>query len=481
MPLPRPRCLAAAPSLGRILEVALFLRVAAAVAVEWQVRRVGAGAGTPRVCLFPDAEYYWTLARTICLGAPYEILEWGDIPHFALRTPGYPAFLAACQSAFGERPLAARLVQAALGMLSVWLVHRLTREVLGGAGGGPVAGESGGPGPGGPRPWTVPDVAALLAAIHPYSVLMSALLLSEAAFVPLMLASLWALAAAANRVRGEAGGPPAGRAGPGSHGRRTEPAPTGGVPRGSGLLLGLAAGCASGLAVLVRPSWALSIPAMIVGFAAIARGRGQGGRGARRPAAIVGLAMALGVVLVMSPWWVRNWGIYGRFIPTAVWMGASLYDGLNPSATGASDMAFLADPDVWPLDELGQDRLLTRRALAFAAGHPGRALILAFVKLGRYWSPWPNAEGLRSLGPAIGGTILEGPILAAIILGLWARRRDLRSWVFLAGPLLYFCALHLAFASSMRYRIPAEVPAMGLAAVGVEAWCRRRAGVDAAG
>ena len=40
----------------------------------------------------------------------------------------------------------------------------------------------------------------------------------------------------------------------------------------------------------------------------------------------------------------------------------------------------------------------------------------------------------------------------------------------LAGPLFYFCALHLVFASSMRYRIPAEVPAMGLAAVGPANW-----------
>jgi hypothetical protein len=36
----------------------------------------------------------------------------------------------------------------------------------------------------------------------------------------------------------------------------------------------------------------------------------------------------------------------------------------------------------------------------------------------------------------------------------------------LAGPLLYFCAIHMVFASSMRYRIPGEMPALGLAAIG---------------
>ena len=80
--------------------------------------------------MFPDARYYWLLARTIRLGAPYEIVEWSNIAHRALRTPGYPLFLAACQASFGEQPLAVRVVQAILGTLSVWLVYQLTRQIV---------------------------------------------------------------------------------------------------------------------------------------------------------------------------------------------------------------------------------------------------------------------------------------------------------------------------------------------------------------
>lgn len=395
------------------VEAGLFLRIVAALVVE---RRVGDG---PRVCLFPDAEYYWKLAGTIRDGEIFQIIEWGDIPHFALRTPGYPLFLAACRMISGDRPLGARLIQAGLGALTVWLVYRLTKAVF-------AKGESGS----NADRWAL--IAAALTAVHPYFVLMSALLLSEAVFVPLMLVSLWAAAALWNRRDGVA-------------------APA--------LVIGLA----SGAAVLTRPSWVLFPPLMFVAWLAHRRLSKR----PLRPALGAGLVAALGFVLVMGPWWVRNARIYGEFVPTALWMGASLYDGLNPKATGASDMTFLGDPEIWPLDERDQDAALRRRALAFARAEPAQALRLAAVKLGRYWSPWPNAEGLRSPWITIASGLIMVPLLGLIAVGLWMRRGVGSAWILLAGPLLYFCCIHMMFASSMRYRTPAEVPAMALAAAGL--------------
>ena len=161
-------------SLTLVLTSALVLRVLAAFAVQWYAERHDA----VRLCVFPDARYYWLLARTIRRGVPYEIVEWGNIAHRALRTPGYPLFLAACQACFGEWPLAVRLVQAVLGTVSVWLVYRLTRRLT-------------------RSRWSsrastavslnVPLVAAALTAFNPYYVAMSELILSEALFTPLLL------------------------------------------------------------------------------------------------------------------------------------------------------------------------------------------------------------------------------------------------------------------------------------------------------
>jgi 4-amino-4-deoxy-L-arabinose transferase-like glycosyltransferase len=437
-----------------VLETGLAVRVLAADAVDRYVRR---GGNPPvRLCLFPDANLYWELARALRAGGPYETVEFGDIPHFALRTPGYPLVLAACQALFGERTLPVRLVQAVLGTLCVYLVYCLVRQVVGDGRPewtrGSLSDRS--TAAGRLHPGTIPLVAAILAAVHPYAVLLSPLILSEAVFEPLMLTTLLGIAVLWS-------GPPAGS------GLRRD----GGLDLLRAVLVPLGTGVAAGAAVLVRPSWALFIPILLLAWV-VAR------RGERRVLAGAGLCL-LGGVLALAPWWYRNWQVYGRFVPTALWFGASLYDGLNPRATGASDMpAFLADPAIWPLDEEDQDAELSRRAWAFARADPARVFSLAWIKLGRYWSPWPHAEGFRATALAVASAAVELPVFALMALGLWSRRRDPRAWVLLAGPILYFCALHLLFASSMRYRIPGEVPALGLAAVGVSVVSRRCAVVS---
>jgi Dolichyl-phosphate-mannose-protein mannosyltransferase len=426
--------LAGLASLALVLQVALGLRMVAADLVDLYVHR----GGSARLCLFLDTKIYWGLARTIRTGEPYEYVEWSDIPHFALRTPGYPLFLAVCQALFGRRTLAVRLVQAVLGTLSVYLIYRLTRQLA-------PPHRLAPPGETSPsRIWSAPLVAAALAAISPYYIYMSILLLSEAVFVPLMLTALWGLAALW------------------AHPRRSV-----GVTGSKGVMVALGSGSAAGLAILVRPSWALFVPIILV-FWVIAKSRD---RSALIVAARGAMIFALGLALVMSPWWVRNARIYGRFVPTALWMGASLYDGLNPRATGASDMSFLGDREIWPLGEQDQDAELRRRAIAFVLEQPTRVFNLALVKLGRYWSPWPNAEGFRSPVLKLAGAIVELPLFGLMVLGAWDRRRDPRAWALLAGPVLYFCLLHLVFASSMRYRLPGEMPALGLAAIG---WMRAR-------
>jgi hypothetical protein len=392
-----------------ILIAGLGLRVVAAFVIQGYAERLG------KPCLFGDTTIYWELARAIRAGRPFAVDQWG-VPHHALRTPGYPAFLAACQAVFGERFLPVRLVQAVLGTLGVYFVYRLVDRALPGR--------------------NAALIAAGLAAVEPYGIGLGELILSEGLFVPLMLAGLWGLATLW----------PA----------RAEPGPRHRVA------VAIGTGIVHGAAVLVRPSWLLMVPLLLAAWVVLDRRKV-----ALRDAAIVAVAAAA----VMAPWWVRNYRAFGRFVPTALWVGASLYDGLSPNATGASDMEFLKEPDVVGLDEATQDATLRRRAVDFALAHPGRALGLAAIKVGRFWSPWPNAETLRSVPAAVASAVVTLPIFGLVAIGIWACRRDGRALVLLAGPLVYFMILHMIFVSSIRYRIPGMLPALGLAAVG---WRRLR-------
>jgi 4-amino-4-deoxy-L-arabinose transferase-like glycosyltransferase len=393
----------------------LFLVVAG-----FLVRAVGAlavdrvMAGRPGHDLFPDTEIYWYLGHAIRTGRPFSVPQPGGL-HHALRTPGYPLFLAFMQTLFGNLILPIRLIQAALGASTVAMAAGLVGQMRDGR--------------------RVALLAAGLVAFEPYGAAISVVLLSEAIFIPLMMLGLWGLAALWND--------PARR-------RR------GWIAAGTGL--------AMGAAILVKPSWALFPPLALTAWLLASR---------RKPAVISAGIVVGGVVLIMMPWWVRNAAIYGRFVPTALWAGASLYDGLNPRATGASDMEFLNRPPFRDLDEVRQDRALTHASLTFVRQQPRRAWSLGLVKFLRYWSPWPNEASFRSTGAVIAGAAVEVPLFLLMAVGVWIVRRDVLALTILAGPIVYFLLIHMVFVSSVRYRIPGSVPAMGLAATALGTLIRR--------
>ena len=182
------------------------------------------------MCLFPDTQIYWGLRSDDPHGGALRI-SWNGAtsPISPCARPGIPLFLAACQALFGERTLAVRLVQAVLGT-----AERLPGVPADPADRGAWRSTAARPGPASPRCWTVPLVAAALAALNPYYIFMSALILSEAVFVPLMLAC-----SGAWRCSGSS---PVGRTR---------------LADWTAVLVALGSGAAAGAAILVRPSWAL--------------------------------------------------------------------------------------------------------------------------------------------------------------------------------------------------------------------------------
>lgn len=365
----------------------------------WQTRLAG-----ERLFFFPDSESYWHLGRAIARGEPYCFGQDG----WVFRTPGYPALLAAVISVFGEGRsgvYAARCTGAVLGTGAVLLT---------GLWAGRVAGARAG--------WC----AASLAACYPGAVALSVFVLSEALFCPLLIAQLftWSLADAqlANSRRAVA--------------------------------WAAVSGVFAGAATLCRPSWLLFTPVLAVLW--VLSGRAS----TRRSAA----AVMLGIfVVTLVPWWVRNYLVVHRFVPTTLQVGASLYDGWNPQATGASAMEFVEvfrtqlAQEGWPPGpqrEWELDRRLFRAAVQWAGEHPVEVCRLAGIKFLRLWSLWPNDPQLRSRPLAWVLAVFYVPVLALTV----AEMRSARPWkwnaVLIVSPALYLTALHVVFVSSVRYREP---------------------------
>lgn len=455
-----------------ILAVALTLRVIAGVLVQEYVSR------TPgRLCLIAgDAEGYWELGDKLARGQNFEIYQ---PPRRVLRMPGFPALLAISIAAFGKHAGPARLLLAVIGTLACGAVYWLGAQLFG---------------------RQVGLIAAALAAVSPTFIVTSVMILSETAFALGLLLSLitlgWLIKSRPNA-------------------------------QWQYLARGCVAGLCGAVACYVRPSWLLfpvaaagwfivlairnrntakrpartaqwevEAPAEPFGLGSLPVDRGAAGDspshlptpgiGTQPPqsplrlvtAILAATGICLGLAAGLAPWTWRNFAVTGgHFVPTTLWMGPSLYDGLNPGANGDSHMEFLQHDALYQtMSEYDVDRHYRREAWNWAAQNPGRVLHLAWVKSVRYWNLWPNAPQFDSWPVRLVLLAYLVPVFASVCLGLIVGRATFPAingiswgWVLILtlAPILYFAVLHTLFVSSLRYRLPAEYPLLVLAGVGM--------------
>ncbi len=423
-----------------ILALALSLRLSALLVWENQV-------GSEKGLVFGDSTSYWSIAHTITRGETYQF-GWKHSRVF--RTPGYPVILAGLMSVAGEDcPYwLARLLNSMIGTLTVALVYWLGRELFGSSTG---------------------LIAAALAAIYPGAITMSTFILAEAPFCPLMLLNLiaWIRAIRSTQTRQK-------------------------------YSWAIVAGIFAGLAVLVRPSWLLFFPfAMGAGFLFYK---------SRFEHVKIGTVIFCAFLITMTPWWLRNYQTVGKFVPTSLQTGASLYDGLHENATGGSDMSFFGPERTrfliaeigdetelkeWlkkehaPGYELGNDfefivplvshsrladsfevefdRHLHNESIAWAKENPSRVIELIFIKS---WRMWGIGVGGEVDIPILKWVIALGyvPLVLLGSWGAWKWTRQGFEFALCALPAFYFTGLHVIFVSSIRYRQPAMLALIVLAA-----------------
>jgi 4-amino-4-deoxy-L-arabinose transferase-like glycosyltransferase len=394
------------------LFVALLLRLVCAWGVQSYVDNAGR-----QFLIEGDANGYWELGQRIARGEPYAIHQ---PPRYVLRTPGFPLLLAGSITVFGDSVPAARVVLAVVGTLSCLLVWQLGRVFA---------------------DRTTAIIALWIAALSPLHVGMSPLILSETVFGLGVLGCLLLLSPVLDFNRGASD-------------RRD--ASTRRVTVRSTL-----AGICCGLTVLIRPGW---LPAVFVAIAFLLTRSATSCRIRVR----AGSLFLLGVTVALLPWVYRNHAVTGHWVVTSLWAGPSLYDGLNPTATGGSDMTFVDEDGLYAsLTEYEANSRYTQKAIAFATQHPARVAQLAIVKAGRFLSPFLSASAVAAPQVNLPCLLWYTIFTFATLLGGYQLRQQRFVLLFLLWPLVQFLLVHMVFVGSVRYRLPVELPLAVLAAVGV--------------
>lgn len=404
---------------GLVLLLALCLRLFAAYAIDRHVT----GAERPFL-IEGDAAGYWELGKQVATGNDYAIHA---PPRYVLRTPGFPVFLALSIRLFGDSIFAARILLAIVGAGCCWLTWCLGRQLHSAQCGF----------------W-----AALLVTVSPLQIVNSVLILSETWFTFWMLLSLLALCRLTQHSSEDSGTP--------SEVQKVRQQPRVGRHLGNAT----ACGALIGLATLVRPGFLpwVGIAAIAVTFPVSDRKR----------KAIVCTALCAGCLLTLLPWAARNHTVTQHWVFTSLWSGPSLYDGLNPQATGASDMRFFDEERAMDrMSEFEMNEHYRNRAIRFATDNPERVMALAWMKARRFLSPVPMSIAAGNWAVGAICVLYYSVFLALATKGIVHLIRDPRSLLLTTGPFVLFLLVHMVFVGSLRYRLPVEFPVAVSAAIGI--------------
>ena len=410
-----------------------LLLFAVAFAIRALYAWIASGPGaTPSSDAAEYDEVAWNLAR----GAGFSFGTGAAVHPTAFVPPLVPWITSLLYRGVGHQYFAALLLQCAIGALTPLLIQSLGAAMFSGGAG---------------------RTAGWLAAFDPLLVFFSGYLLTETTFCVTLLT---ALIASAEWVK----------------------TPRPGRALGVGLLFGLAA--------LTRPP-ALLLPVVIVGWALVPLGLTVQPRDRVRQVAMV----ALGLLLVVGPWTLRNAAVSHAFVPITTGAGRALLDSNNeevwndPARRGGASNASSLEPYASELrgrSESEVDRLARRRAFEFLGAHVRDWPAMALAKVARLWRL--NAEGggtgswqregsplgrlLRHFDPLLIWSLIMLPF------ALWGLIRSLqgaRRW-FQALPalvVLYFSLGAVVFWGALRMRVPIEPLVALLAAVGAEDARRR--------
>ncbi len=384
--------------------------------------RVGYSWGT-RALSAPidlDEPQYIHLAQSLLEGGGYSLPPRGLT---AFRPPVYPIFLAGVFAVTGVHVPAARFIQLVVSALTCVLIYYLIRACR-------LKGPA-------------PLFGAIICALHPLHWILAGMLFAETLYFAALVALLLLCV-------------------------RTSP--------DCSVLRAVAIGVVIGVIALLRSEAVLYlglVPLWMLSW-----------RISRRRRAILTSAILAGGILTMSPWWVRNYMVFHRFIPLTTNGGVVLWHGNNPLARGGTVDALPENwrgdpppPDIFyrgwsSLSELESGDRFRREAIRWIRENPGRFLLLLPRKAVRMLRV--DARGnFRDAGVNWSLNLPYGIVLGIAVWGAILIRRRGGGVYLLCTPLIVTTVACLITEGSTRYGAPISISVAVLAAPAFVELCQR--------
>ncbi|HTU41363.1 MAG TPA: glycosyltransferase family 39 protein [Candidatus Aquilonibacter sp.] len=177
---------------------------------------------------------------------------------------------------------------------------------------------------------------------------------------------------------------------------------------------------------------------------------------------IAGVAVSsLVFFLVLSPWLIRNYEVFGRFVFIRDDFGLQLRLGNNRFSDGmlfASLQPNLNQPEFEYFKHMGElkyEAFCRQRAFEWIRSHPARFVIISLKRFFYFWNGVPRPTS--SVSPF---DFRSSLFLASSVLAIWGAGRALRqnrpgAWLF-AGLMLTYPLVYYFVFPHARYRHPIE-------------------------
>jgi hypothetical protein len=203
------------------------------------------------------------------------------------------------------------------------------------------------------------------------------------------------------------------------------------------------------------------------------------------------------MMLVILPWSVRNYAVFGEFVSISTNGGWTLLSGNNPSAWGdyTEDDALVRSVPNGVVGQVANDRLATALAFKWIHANPGKFLALIPKKIWRLWAPDGEAEWSYQAGfkhyqrYAVIFRLVRGinqlyyvclMILFAASCLYFLHSRDKVSPYAITGYVLaaYFTGISIVFSGQSRFHYPLMPWIAMYAAWTIVQWVQRRKAVE---